>query len=113
MQTRVPSAKRLAHPAQGEPGPDTVGAKCTGHGYGCVEMVERLSQRENPDTPVHELPCGWHAMDGECKNLAQGKCKKCAFGATASAATLSAVKAACRADFFAKLPAKSLVRAAA
>ena len=113
VQTRVPSAKRLAHPAQGEPGPDTVGAKCTGQGDGCVEMVERLSQRENPDTPVHELPCGWHAMDGECKNLAQGKCKKCAFGATASAATLSAVKAACRADFFAKLPAKSLVRAAA
>ena len=101
--------------ASGEPSANSITDWCDRKGGGLVEVLDRLHHFQAPSTTTDKFPCAWMAAAGECKTHADPKktCRKCENGAKPLAAVLSRAKAACRADFLAKIPPTSAVATAA
>ena len=101
--------------ASGEPAADSIVDWCDRKGGGLVEILDRLHHFQAPTTGTDKFPCAWRAATGECRTHADPKktCRKCENGAKPLAKVLSLAKAACRADFLAKVPPTSAVATAA
>ena len=101
--------------ASGEPAANSIVDWCDKKGGGLVEILDRLHHFQAPTTSTDKFPCAWKAAAGECRTHADPKktCRKCENGTKPLAAVLSLAKAACRADFLAKVPPTSAVATAA
>ena len=101
--------------ASGEPAANSIVDWCDKKGGGLVEILDRLHHFQAPTTSTDKFPCAWKAAAGECRTHADPKktCRKCENGTKPLAGVLSLAKAACRADFLAKVPPTSAVATAA
>ena len=71
---------------------------------GLTQVVQRVYLSDNPGCPPHKGCCGWLTCVNECKSANCGRCKS---GAELSKKSAKAIKAQCKPELLARMPADS------